>query len=394
MGYRIYDRPLWLIVFVSFLGWIHAAWMPLRMKRPSQIMYWFLYVMVVLPASVAIKHGVTLPDGEVLVVVLVMFITFLMMGLIYYFPVVSLPRIQLSWSQYWILFAAIALVFYVYVVQVLGFSLRFISFYDVYDVRDEFKAAAQEAGGTVTYAVIWIGNVIGPMLITYGFMKKKYAYFGLGILSQVFIYSLTGFKSVILAGVLVIAMFIALQKRGRVLGPMMITGASGLVTLAIFLAQWTGITFIAYLSVGRLLLLPGLMTGYYYQFFSTHPKAMMGDSILSPLVDYPYSVQPQYLIGATYFNNPETQANANVWADGFAQFGISGMFFFSAVLAGVMLLYDSASRQTNKIYAAVLLGIPAITLANNPVETSLLTHGILLLLLLVYLVPSHRFKYV
>jgi hypothetical protein len=133
------------------------------------------------------------------------------------------------------------------------------------------------------------------------------------------------------------------------------------------------------------------MTGYYYDFFTTHPKGYMGDSTLSFLVDYPYSVQPQYLIGAEYFNSPSTQANANVWADGFAQFGFPGMVFLVVVLGVVLWLYDSAAKHTNKVFATVLLGIPAITLANNPVETSLLTHGIGLLLLFVYLVPSDKF---
>ncbi len=391
LGYAVFDRPFWLTFLLLFLGWVPSVWMPLKVGRPSQVVYWFMYLMVLIPVSVCVKNGLGVGNSEVVLLICVIFITFCLLGLIYKIPLVQIPKIGLKWWQFWVLFSIISVVLYVNVISVLGFRLELISFYDVYSTREEFKEAAKASGGVVTYSVIWVGNVIGPFLISYGLIRKKVAFLGLGLFSQLLIYSLTGFKSVILAGLLIIGMFIALWKQGQYTGPLMVWGSIGLVTLAILLAEWTGVIFIAYLSVGRLLLLPGLMTGYYYDFFTGNPKGYMGDSTLSLMVDYPYSVQPQYLIGAEYFDSPSTQANANVWADGFAQFGFPGMVFLVFVLGIVLWMYDSISNSTDKVFATVLLGIPAITLANNPIETSLLTHGIGILFLIMYFVPSDKF---
>jgi energy-converting hydrogenase Eha subunit A len=137
----------------------------------------------------------------------------------------------------------------------------------------------------------------------------------------------------------------------------------------------------------RMTALPGLLTGYYYEFFSSHPHAQLGHSIFKSLVDYPYAVQPPYLIASTYFHNAAMESNANLWADAYANFGYVGIIVFSLLLAFALWLYDSMAFGRDKRLAALVIGLPAFALANTGLLTALLTNGIGLVMLLVYLMP-------
>ena len=82
------------------------------------------------------------------------------------------------------------------------------------------------------------------------------------------------------------------------------------------------------------------------------------------------------------------ESNANLWADAYANFGYVGIFLFSVLLAIVLWLYDSLASRCDRRLAALAIGLPAFALANTGLLTALLTNGIGLAMLLVYLMPS------
>jgi hypothetical protein len=134
--------------------------------------------------------------------------------------------------------------------------------------------------------------------------------------------------------------------------------------------------------------MPGLLTGYYYEFFSTHPKALLGHSIFHSFVDYPYMFEPRRMIGYVYYHDTAMSANANLWADAYANFGYLGILCFTLLLAAVMWLYDSSSSGRNLYITALVIALPAFAVANSALLTSLLTHGIGLAMVLMYLMPT------
>ncbi len=81
------------------------------------------------------------------------------------------------------------------------------------------------------------------------------------------------------------------------------------------------------------------------------------------------------------------ESNANLWADAYANFGYIGIIVFSLLLAFVLWLYDSMAFGCDKRLAALVIGLPAFALANTGLLTTLLTNGIGLVMLLVYLMP-------
>src|SRR5262249_51267030 len=117
-------------------------------------------------------------------------------------------------------------------------------------------------------------------------------------------------------------------------------------------------------------------------------KMLLSHSILGSLFDNPYGSQPPIIIGNLYFPSWGTYANANFWADGFANFGIWGVFTFTAVLGGVFWLYDSITIDLDLRLAALMLVMPAISLSNGGLLTCLLTHGLGFACLVMYYLPN------
>ena len=64
------------------------------------------------------------------------------------------------------------------------------------------------------------------------------------------------------------------------------------------------------------------------------------------------------------------------------------MFLFTVLLWGVLWVYDSVAQGRDPKITTIMIGIPAFTLANTSLLTSLLHHGVALAILLVALLPK------
>jgi hypothetical protein len=80
-------------------------------------------------------------------------------------------------------------------------------------------------------------------------------------------------------------------------------------------------------------------------------------------------------------------ADANIWADGFANFGYLGMLGATLALGAWLWLVDSSGRNRNARLIMLMVGVPGFVLANCGLLTSLGNHGLGFTLLLIYLLP-------
>jgi hypothetical protein len=127
---------------------------------------------------------------------------------------------------------------------------------------------------------------------------------------------------------------------------------------------------------------------HYFEFFSSHPKGHLGYGILRGVVTYPYPVDPAHLIGSVYYGSSDTSANANLWADAFSNFGFGGIAGFTIVLAAFLSVYDGIAVHRDLRIAALLIVVPSFALTNTALLTTLLTHGLFLVLILLVLMPK------
>lgn len=81
-------------------------------------------------------------------------------------------------------------------------------------------------------------------------------------------------------------------------------------------------------------------------------------------------------------------AVTGVVGDAYMNFGFIGLALYSILLTIALKLVDTCSRRVDFRVGVSAIAIPAIVLTNSGLLTALLTHGLLLALLLLYLLPK------
>lgn len=284
-------------------------------------------------------------------------------------------------SALFLLFTVLFLV----VASQFGFGLNLVGIFDVYDIRSEYKDGVGEAGRAFAYLVPYLG-IVSAFMVGYGLLKRFTPFALLGTFALLYIFGTTGQKSTLFSLLLLFGVALLYRLNPRKLGQNFVL----LLTLfvgAIYLYDvWRGGFLASSLFVRRLILTPGLLTTYYMDFFSVNPPAQLGHSFLSSVFQYPYDLRPAFLIGREYFDSPTMSANANMFADAYANFREWGVLLFSGVLGSLLAFVDGYSRRLpTPVIVVTGLALPAFALTNSALFTSLVTHGLLFSIGLTYL---------
>jgi hypothetical protein len=255
-----------------------------------------------------------------------------------------------------------------------------------YAQRAAFSAAMAGAG-PVLYLIAWQTSAVNPLLLLIGLYRRQWSLFLTGVGLNVLMYSLAGHKSHLLSSLLVVAIFVALRLPATIRGILIAGGAITLVLATQALYVVTGAIFPVSIVVRRMLMTPGLLTGYYFDFFSEigftyrfGPLSMFLDGVVLE------RTTPR-TIGFEYFGSNTMAANANFWADGYSAMGYVGVVLVSVLLALVLWAMNSLSESRPATIATPLFIVALYSLTNSALPVSLLTHGILLTMLLIWMLP-------
>lgn len=376
------------VLVALFVAAVPAVWMPVRLKRPSQVIYLLLYLMVMIPTLLVGAFTGVLTLFRVVLFGAVFLVVFGGLRLLYEASPLDLPKLVETNTGFWLLFAALAGGLYGLLFAKYGVYTEIPSLGEVYAQREEFR---QAIGGLGAYAFFWVAKAINPFFLAKGYVDRNPLLFGIGIGGQVLLFAMSGLRSVLFSFLLLGAMLVAMWRDGQYFGHWVVWGLAGLIGMSAAVDTYLGVTVTSSLFVRRLLIAPGLNMSFYLDFFSTNPHVFLGHSVLGWAVDYPYEARPAMVIGNAYYGHLDIpidmSANANLWADAYANFGIPGIFLFTAVLAGLFWFADSVARGCPKTLSVLMLAYPAYMLVNTKLQTSLLTHGIGLVLVILYLLP-------
>jgi hypothetical protein len=383
-GFR-YRHDSAVISATWLLAILPSFWMPTRLRRPSQLAYWFFYLIVVVPVTIVTVHSEPGDAQDGLRTALWIVSAFAALGLTYAVPPAAIPHNRFQPNEWWgalLLFSTISygLIFFAF-----GLRLNFVSLSDVYTVRSEYNKILDNTNVYISYAVDWQAYILNPLLIILGLISRRKLVVVMGAIGQLVIYSFTGFRGVFFSTGVLFLLLILCRSFAR-FGIRMLLSLTAAMAGATALYLWSGSLFLGSLIIERLTGLPGLLTGFYFSFFAHHPKMMLSHSILRSIVGNPYESVPPIIIGNVYFRGAD--ANANFWADAFANFGIWGVFSFTAILAVVFWFYDSITVETDLRLSALMLAMPAFSLANGGLLTCLLMHGLGFACLVMYYLPN------
>ncbi len=388
MGPEYLPRPLGQRLLLSLMAVLPLAWLPRRNERPSSAVLWLLYLLVVVPTAAMPAIATRLSFVQLFELELAVVVSFWTMGWFRALPQLYLPSLQTSPRAYWTMVSLLGAVLLVFIVRAYGLSFNLVALDQVYDVRSEFELRSEGAGAIAIYGISWLGNVICTLYITESLLRKNLLFLFGGLILQLLVYSITGQKSLIMLPLLTLFLYSLFARPGRDMGSWMIFSIVVFVVAAWGLDLVLGDSVITSLFTRRMMMIPGILTGYYVQFFSEHPFVFLSHSIFSPFSSYPYPKPFAQLIGDTYFTTGQVVANANIWADAYANFGYFGMFIFAQMLGGLLWMFDSLTRRRNVILVALMVGSQSINLSNSALLTTMLTHGFILAFILVYLYPA------
>lgn len=255
----------------------------------------------------------------------------------------------------------------------------------VYELRALNPMENVPLGG---YIINWCAKIVLPFLILFswvyfkGYMKLTSLFF-IGLLFLLF--SITGMKVYLFSIPLITGIYILLKSK-QFLFYFQLT-LIVLVFLGLFLSVAFEQDMIASFLVRRTLFIPAQLSFYYYDFFNGEPL-LLSNSIFSSILEYPYELDPSHTIAQEYFNKPEMSANNGIIADGFMHFGVIGILFWSLLFAAILKLVDGISANKNHLIIIPIAVLAFKTMTDSALLTSMLTHGIIILLFLIFLLPK------
>ncbi len=106
------------------------------------------------------------------------------------------------------------------------------------------------------------------------------------------------------------------------------------------------------------------------------------------MVDNPHGVTAPFLIGEEYFGDTDTSANAGMIGSGYANAGLIGVAVYAALIGLLISVLNAYGRRIGHAFVtAASLSTIFNVVTSTDLVTAILTHGLLLLLLLLALFP-------
>lgn len=386
LGFRYVEPDFEIVMLSVIIAIFTTLFLPRKVEKASAIILWLLFVVTVLPTILMAPYTGYLGAGEAIGLGVVVSLTFA--GVALGTRGTNRPlRLAVAPTGFWLVLILFSLITYTLLAVTHGLSFRFVSFLDVYNVRDEFNE--DSAGvGLLSYLIFTQANVVNPVIFARGIYTRRPLYVVFAIVGQIVLYSGAGFKTMILAIPAWIIVAILLRPRRKPFDGLTLTWAvTAMMLVTALVDQLSNSISLTSLLARRFIVTPGVLTSAWVDFFSKNPQTHLSYSILAPWLDYPYPLRPPNIIGQYIANQPTMAANANLFADGFGNFGWAGIVGAGVVLLVYLRLLDRASVGLPIGLVGVVVTLPAITLSNTSILTAMFSHGLVAAFVLLALYP-------
>jgi hypothetical protein len=366
---------------------VTGAIIPLK-SSPCKFVVGFIYIVSYVPVTTLLAWG-GFPIQPVL---------WLTLGFLFLFYISRKRfrvKLKLPVTRTWVLLFFLVLGMYaggmLLLISQYGFRMP-SAIFDVYGTRVEYKGLLQAnfSSRLLTYALIWQGNIIIPFIAAWALTRRKMILLLVAIASQLAVFAIAGFKNHFFTIFFVSWILFGVRFfRFKLLSYSLCSAILGICLMGV-IDSFCAVPTLNLIFTRRLLFLPAQLYYYYYDFFSTNPHTYLSQSIiLKWLFEYPYNLQIPELISTQYYPR-SSHANANIWADAYANFGIAGIFIFPTLLRIVLHGVDNIAEGKDAYLVYALLAMTLFNLTNCAFFTTLLTHGMLLSIFLMIFIPKTK----
>jgi len=392
-----YDPAVWHSQIFLVMGALPALWMPQRIRQPSDLAAIIIFVVIYMPIIVLLPHVSQAPTQAQLI-----FAMFSTAGVTLISLVGTLPAIKLNCALppniFWLLIGLVYVGAWLLLIQSgrLSFS-AFDQLIDIYQDRLALREVRDDFSALYHYGIANTMFVLGPFLVAYGCVKRKWLPIALSFLVVMGAFAATTFKSAYLAFFGVVGIFWVMKLAPR---------STLAIVLVAFLAMTAGGAAIDYWRVGpedylawsdiprltwtfffRHLGNSALLNAGYFEALLDNEKLLYPQRFMSGVLEPRYDTAIARLIGEAWTGKLENNANVNFLSDAFANLSFAGVIVICLMLSAFLYVYNCLAWSKNLNISSLLLLIPILSLSNIGLHTAMLSTGLLISMLLVAGLP-------
>jgi len=367
---------------------------PKKIVRPSQVIYWFCFFCVYIPALFVPLYLQLENSVELLLLQLSMTGGMLLMALSYRIPRLRVGTCPVESRLFWSVVGVVYIVANCALIYTFRDMMHLASFGDVYSVRTPAKLVLS-ANPAISYISQGLATVLNPLLMGYGLAFRRRGLFLLGAMGEVLLYSTGAAKQQLASPIVVLLLYLSLKKdRGGwvSLAGLVFSGVFLVLTTLAVGAQPGPVFNMAFLVLVRIFTIPGAEMGHYQHFFQNMPHTYLAHvGIINWLIPNPYELSLGEEVSSFYGYTGKyglTNSNASFFAmDGIGGFGLLGILAMGFLCALVFWMLDSCARDYELKFSVPVLAMVIMSLTNVSLFTTLLGNDLIALMLLFLIMP-------
>jgi hypothetical protein len=379
--------------FIWALCILPALWLPVRMQRPSLLLFFTQYLFIYIPASFILYYSdrPKLNEATAVQLQLLMLAGLSIMQSVYYLPLARVKYRPLRPNSFWVLIAVLIGLPLIYLSITLGHTFRLTSFdgdNPLFRIGQSTILSTGAMAAIGTYGELWLVNILLPSVAALGFFCRRPLYLAMVLVGYVLVYGLTGYRSQLLAPCFICAVYLWTRTKNKYAWLFVALCAALVIPLLVFdeLPEKIRIWWVAMWHM-RTVSIQGLMFVQYYEFFRHNPITYFTHlNVFNLLGTSPYHNLP-FTVSQYFYAEPFGE-NANFWAaDGFSSLGLVGLPVMSVMCAAYFWVLDSLADRYQYRFVLVCMSFLPVCFGNVSLFTNLLSGGLGLLLLLLWLAP-------
>ncbi len=257
----------------------------------------------------------------------------------------------------------------------------------VYELRSEYGLASN--AGIFGYLNSWVTKVFNIFLIAIALFRRKYIYILLLVLVQILLFGFSGHKAVLFSVILLAGLY--LFDKAKHHSTIIIYSTLTSISLSLIYFNLLKELMLPSVLIRRVFFVPSNLNYVYFDYFSSYDYLYWSNSILKNIFTYPYEVSPPLVIG-DYLGYHEMAANTGIFGSGYMHLGIIGIIIYIFIFTLLINLVQQFNKLPYWLINAIIL-MPFLTVfASSDLLTTLLTHGLLMAIVIMYLYSTPEKK--
>lgn len=269
-----------------------------------------------------------------------------------------------------------------------GFRFHF-DLLDVYDLRLEARSFHMPT--IFTYLFAWT-RTINSILEAYFIRRRKWEWAIACFAMQLLNFGVDGSKTTLFMAFFAIIINVIPKIEIRKMNLWVLYGAISITLLSMGMFLFANKILLASLVIRRVFYIPAYIQTCYFDFFTHHVPDYFRNSFMRYFGIKGVYPNISYLIGRSYFNQEAMSANNGLISDAIANLGYVGIVFMPLLLSYILKMLDRASEGLDiRLYFTVAM-YSSIVLVNSFLFTVLMTHGLLVVLILLTLMKRDHIE--